>query len=331
MIRQEYLKGFMFFCIGLHILNSPAAYARLWKLMLALMAFMAIMALIFYYGPCWSKLNAWYEFNPACRARSLAQGYGSFASYLSIVFPYLLAFPLALKLDKGWKRILWAALVLLLLLACFLTFTRILWLCLPLSALLFFWMIRPRRLKAIFLCGAVLALAALMIVSNKYSHGEEWGQLLDSPHTMGGTGGDLIKVWNFALDKIQKNPLRGTGFGRLSFWRAYPDFVNQNNPALRHTHNIFVDYAIQMGLQGPLVLLALLLVLLKALWSRPPPARGDAMGAFRLATGIMVCSFMLRNQVDDFFVDDPALLFWLLCGLALGSKVIDKPATKESE
>jgi len=39
-----------------------------------------------------------------------------------------------------------------------------------------------------------------------------------------------------------------------------------------------------------------------------------------LATFFMVVSFFLRNMADDFFVDDAALLFWMLSGTAIATR-----------
>jgi hypothetical protein len=74
-----------------------------------------------------------------------------------------------------------------------------------------------------------------------------------------------------------------------------------------------------MGLQGLAAVILIFLVLTVTLWPHAPPRAGDAPGLFATAAAVMVAGFSIRNLTDDFFVDDSALMFWLLAGLALGA------------
>jgi O-antigen ligase len=162
--------------------------------------------------------------------------------------------------------------------------------------------------------------AALLVLVPGARHGERWQQLWENPARVGGTAGDLIAAWRHSLGEIADHPFRGIGLGRHSFSKAYPDFRARHQPLLWHAHNMFIELALQIGVQGLFAILWAFAALVAVLWPHAPPRRGDAAGLFGLATAVMVVGFSVRNLADDFFVDDSALLFWLLAGLALGGR-----------
>ncbi len=326
-IRRELGKGLMMFFIGLHIIAQPPALAKTWRVLLLGLVLMSLAGLIISIPSL--QHSGWsLAFTRTFRAASLTMDYGHFAAYLAITFPYLLLAPLAFAWRGRARWILWGLALGLALLAAYFTFTRILWLCLPLSALLYGWLMVRRRMRLV-LAGAVLAAMALFIfVALPYhSHGEKWENAMEDPSAVGGTAGDLAKIWIFVIEKTKEHPLHGVGFGKLSFLKAYPEFVEATQPLLQHAHNIFADYLVQMGLPGAAALILFLLLLAARLWPHAPPASGDVPGAFRLATLIMMGSYILRSQVDEYFIDEPALLFWLLMGLSLKSRLMPAKAT----
>ena len=107
------------------------------------------------------------------------------------------------------------------------------------------------------------------------THGEKWSKLWENPEEMGGTAGDLVAVWKHSAGEIAKHPLSGVGLGRHSFSKAYPEFRATHQPLLWHAHNMFVDIALQLGLQGLAailwIMIALVAVIVAPLASR---ARG---------------------------------------------------------
>ena len=320
-IRGELIKGVMLFFIGLHIISTQAALARLWRIVLLGIIIMSLAGIILFLP----QIASWTDilkFSGA-RAKSLCRDYGHFATYFAIILPYLLVAPRAFNLKGPTFWFIWVLVFALAMFAAYITYNRILWFCIPSAAILYFWFLSRRRLLA-GLMGAILLLtiAVCLINATQHSHGEKWEHVWGStqkPEKLGGTAGDLLKVWIFSFEKLRTNPLVGVGFGKYNFGHAYPEFVQANHTWLSHNHNVFMDTAIQTGIQGLLAFLAMLTFILVRLWPHAPPKPGDILGCFRLATVIMIFSYMLRNQTDSFFVNYPALLFWLLIGLALAS------------
>jgi O-antigen ligase len=147
---------------------------------------------------------------------------------------------------------------------------------------------------------------------------------------VGGTAGDLISAWRHSFAEIAEHPFTGIGLGRHSFSKAYPEFRARHQPLLWHSHNMFVELALQLGVQGVIAIIWAFAALVAALWPHAPPARRDAAGLFGVAAAVMVVGFSVRNLADDFFVDDTGLMLWLLAGLALGGRWIGRPKAGKS-
>jgi O-antigen ligase len=125
-------------------------------------------------------------------------------------------------------------------------------------------------------------------------------------------------LWEESLKRIQASPWQGVGFGRASYFKAWPEIQTRLAPIPAwHAHNQWLNALAQMGLPGALALLGLFACLGLAFWRlyRIPDAQLRCLGAagLTLLTGVLV-----KNMTDDFFNRDLALLFWALCGLWLG-------------
>jgi O-antigen ligase len=162
--------------------------------------------------------------------------------------------------------------------------------------------------------------AILLLAPGTLNHGEKWEYILNQPQNVRGTAGDLIEVWSFSLDYLSQHPLSGIGYGRYSFELTFPEFMEGKNPLLGHTHNIFMDLALQLGLPGLLIFLLFMGLLLKLLWPLAPPTRGQLPACFRLAALLMIVAFMIRNFTDDFFFGSSVEFFWALIASALASR-----------
>lgn len=123
-------------------------------------------------------------------------------------------------------------------------------------------------------------------------------------------------LWRFSLERIAERPMTGGGFGREAFDELYRDYRLQTNSQLWHAHNMVINKGVQMGIPGIASFLALwvALVISCAKGLHIPALRPWAIAALAMITGVFV-----RNMVDDFFIRDHALLFWLLSGAYLGA------------
>ena len=135
---------------------------------------------------------------------------------------------------------------------------------------------------------------------------------------------DRIPIWHYAVGRMLDHPLLGFGFGRqipaipLAEGYASGDLVVQGG-RLGYAHNTFLDVGLQMGFVGLALLLWLLAAALVALWRA---WRASPAGYPRAVTGgvlAMALAFPLRAMTNNYFADDPVIMFWFLVALALAA------------
>ncbi|CAO0823261.1 O-antigen ligase family protein [Desulfarculales bacterium] len=312
-LRAEVLKGLLMYYAAVHFVHHERHLSQCWSALCLCAAVMAVAGFAFFatYGGS--------PFSPFVRASSLHSGYGAYGTYLVQVWPYLLLTPLAFS-NRRWLP-LWACLILVNAVIAYFTFSRACWIAMVLELGLCILVLGRHRLRN----ALIASLACLVILGVLFSapgsrHGETWHKLWEEPQAVGGTAGDLLALWRFSLAELKDHPFRGIGLGRHSFSKTFEEFRQKHQPLLWHAHNTFLDLALQMGVQGLVGIVAIMLTLVVVLWPHAPPARGDVAGLFGTATAVMVLGFCLRNMFDDFFVDDNSLFFWLLTGLAMGAR-----------
>jgi len=313
-LRAEVLKGVILFYTGVHFIRTEEHVKQVWAALMAGAGLMGFFALILFFIKGGNLLHHY------MRAGSLHNGYGGFGTYLVTIWPFVLLAPMAF--DSARLKPLWMGLIAITAFSGYLTFSRATRICMLIELGLVLVILSRRRLRtALAGCAICLVLfaAAVWLVPGA-SHGERWSQLLKNPAKVGGTAGDLVAVWGNSLDYIAEHPFTGIGLGRHSFSKAFPEFRATHQPLLWHSHNMFIEAALQMGLQGLIAILWALIALLVVLWPHAPPEKSDTAGLFGAAAALMVVGFSLRNLTDDFFVDDSGFLLWLLAGLALGAR-----------
>jgi O-antigen ligase len=121
-------------------------------------------------------------------------------------------------------------------------------------------------------------------------------------------------LWREALEMVEERPLSGYGFGRGLLRDSLRDEFGR--PELWHSHNLFLDAALQTGIPGVLLLLILFGATFRQGWRL---ARGSSLpsavcGAVAIA---VVLGTILRNSTDVLWVRQSALLYWAVMGILL--------------
>jgi O-antigen ligase len=248
------------------------------------------------------------------RAKSLHSGFGTFSTYLVTVLPYVLA---AFFVAKGnFRRGILLLFLFLNLFCLYLTHTRGAWVSGVLLLILAGWKFIPKRVFLPLLAAGGIGFlifapqGVLRHTAPVTGPGAPTGKME--------TGDARWELTKFSLKEIAENPFRMLGFGRRSFVKQYRDFhARYQGVLLWHAHNTFLDIALQTGVQGLLFFVILLYKMLKHCYRRAREEFKPLPGIYLLATFWMVIAFFVRNFSDDFFVDDSALLFWLLSGASL--------------
>lgn len=124
-----------------------------------------------------------------------------------------------------------------------------------------------------------------------------------------------LQIWEFALTQIKQRPLTGAGFGRGATKGEFLQHFGDAN--FWHAHNLVINYALQLGLGGIVVLALVFGALGKEFWGM---YRSENHGARMIGiAGIaLIAGILTKNITDDFFVRQHSLLFWAIVGMTMG-------------
>ena len=253
------------------------------------------------------------------RAEKFPGNVGTFSTYLVTVLPLFI-----LTILYNLKRPLLAylslfVLVFLLLYTGYLTLNRAIWPAAILSgiifgALFFIKAERPRAKKSAVLVLLVFSgLAVFQFIS--VSMEKSLASYQSASVTLSISKDLRIPLWRYTAEKVAENPLLGMGFGKRVLEKDMETQFANNN--LWHAHNLFLNYALQLGLVGVMVLGFLFLSLYREFW-RLYRANDERVYLLGICGVALITGVLAKNMTDDFFVRDNALLFWALVGIILG-------------
>lgn len=253
-------------------------------------------------------------------------GVGNYSTFVVAALPVLIY--LALCVKNVVLRITLSVIGAALMMVGFWTLNRALWPALFIEAavaLVFFLQsVHARKFFVIALFGFV-ALGTVFFGSVQHRFGLENEvdlneMVLDDPR---------MPLWSVAWEAFQERPWIGTGFGRGAFGKAYGDRPGSRTD---HAHNLFVNRAVQLGLMGLTITVALFLALALALWRTFRFHPDKAISWLAAAGLIYLAGLLAKNMTDDFFIREVSLLFWAIMGLILGAARTNKwPATAGTE
>jgi O-antigen ligase len=248
---------------------------------------------------------------------------GPWSTHLVLAAPLLLAF--------GWpppwgvNRAPWvqAIALLVLLAAAWGTENRIMWVAFGAQLLLamVLWRAIPameptrerdlRRLAIAAVLVVAVAFAGALIERNERFFGAQ------APVAMSFERDLRPRIWSTAIEQWRKAPWLGHGFGREIVAGAFIPLTPHvaDHPELRHAHNMFLDAAIELGVVGLAVLVALLAALGREYRGYLRRADLAPLGVLGL---MLVAGFVVKNLTDDFMHRHNALVFWALNGMLLG-------------
>jgi len=124
-----------------------------------------------------------------------------------------------------------------------------------------------------------------------------------------------FEIWAYAGERIRERPWTGFGFGRGILRRDFR--THFDNPLKWHGHNMLVNYVLEAGIVGGVVLVALFVALIAQ--SLAVYRRRDAtlwpLGAWAIA---MLSGIALKVMTDDVLIRENSLLFWSALGIVFG-------------
>ena len=259
-------------------------------------------------------------FGPPASAMWVHGGPGTYSSALLILFPCTLAFAW-LAVARRWRTWFVAAaiaLTALYVISGYGTQNRTLWIGFAAQICIAAWFLLTRQMRfpvdrrrqtAAIVATAVLAVAAVAAIGVKVQDeriGLSAGSLQHDPR---------LALWKSVLPRIEERPWTGSGFGRGMARHELRDELR--DPLLWHSHNLFLDMALQLGVIGA-ALFALLIGWTIWLGWRLARTSDEVAAICGIALLAVVAGTMIRNLTDVLWVRQSALLYWGVVGALLG-------------
>ncbi|MFH0924215.1 MAG: O-antigen ligase family protein [bacterium] len=249
------------------------------------------------------------------REGSFTNGYLSYSIYLSTAFPFSLGAVFYVR--KRLLKLLFIILLILNTFCVYITFTRACWIGVLAEVIIFFTILFWGRKKILFILLSIFIIIIFSIwrplpIPVKY-HGRP-GLFVDG-ETLNNTGEERLMIWSFALNELRKQPFLPLGYGIRSFCKKFKQF---DKTRLWHTHNIYIEMAMQLGLQGLLVFLFMIAMILLTLGKAINKEGKDKfLRIFLISELAMVVGFFIHLFFTHDYVDDHVLLFWMIMGLGM--------------
>ena len=194
------------------------------------------------------------------------------------------------------------------------TWSRGAWLGIMLATLIFFLVYTK---KTMALCLAALFLIPflpLVLPETIMTRFTSIGDLADSSTSY------RVSIWVASMKIIESFPLTGIGIGQGAFSRVYPIYSLSGIESAPHSHNLFLQTAIEVGIPGLIVLLTVFFLFAQGSFSffkkcKNGQMQDGKMLSLALFAGVM--GVLLQGLTDYIWYNYRVyLMFWLVLGLA---------------
>ena len=244
--------------------------------------------------------------------RGAIYGTGVFPGYAAVVVPMLFLF--GARTPGRWRRTAAAVSFLLVSVTGLLSLQRIFLVVLALQGCLALILLRRKgliRLSRATLLSGLIGIIALAGGTLVVVHHERLNMTNATPIAEDAR----VVQWRAVLVRIAQNPVIGSGIGREVMRKAHRDLIPDSS--FWHAHNVFLNYGLEMGLPGILALGWVFFSLLREYW-RFYNSTDEKLKLLGIAGLMLILGVVLRNQVNDMFIRDAAILFWAVNGALLG-------------
>ncbi|MBQ6789739.1 MAG: O-antigen ligase family protein [Clostridia bacterium] len=265
--------------------------------------------------------NAWLDSDLfegiAGRAVATLENPNMLGEYLVLILPMALA--LFLVKDGGNKKYSFmctATMAMCLLL----TWSRGAWLGF-IFAIVVFLIIWSKRSMWIFAAGIIsLPVLPFILPDSIINRFTSIGNMADSSTSY------RVSIWRGAVHMLRDNFFSGIGVGESAWYKVYPDYTLPGIEAAPHSHNLFIQIALEQGIFGLIVFLIILFLLVRIsfnLFARMTKKSDSITEVYRYNTRLMIAGplcglagVLLQGLTDySWYNYRVYLIFWLVLGL----------------
>ena len=246
----------------------------------------------------------------ASRTVSLFNNPNILGVYLAMVFP--LALMITLPGYSTRVRIIGGIISAFIVVCAVFTFSRSAWIALVFGGLLFAVMISPKGILWIFPAGGLAVIASLVFP-------ETIGARLINFVTMSDSANSYrVAVWNSSWDLLSDVFAGGIGMGEEAFKTAYVNFASMGTQYAMHSHSLYIQIAIQLGIVGlAAFLIALFVIARKSYSASVNPISDRELMRCNKASIAGAASLLVAGMFDYTWYNFRVFfIFWALLGFA---------------
>lgn len=128
-----------------------------------------------------------------------------------------------------------------------------------------------------------------------------------------------LAIWESTIAMIEEHPVLGIGWG--AYWMVYHsyDFYIQNPSVLIvHAHNVYLNYAAEIGIVGALAYFAFLFGTIYFSLRIYRYGKTNFRKKLCLGIGLAIISVAIGGMTDDVLFNIPtSMLLWLIAGIVM--------------
>lgn len=287
-MTKQYLMYFLSFHIVSDYLHDKGKIENIFMLLIAAACIMSLYAI-------WQFLQS-----PVILKTRVTGFTGAF--YRLAVF-FVLSIPVMIVMflsQKGWVKKLFLFIILTSCAALIFTFTRAAWIAVIVEVFILIAFLFRRYLK-IF---SIVLLIVLLLGSIIAFTGGDYKKLI-----IHGSEPLRIAAFRHSIDIIEKNFFTGIGYGKKAFLLHF-----QNNVEVQHTHNIFLNTAIETGIPGLVFFVMILFFVIRKFFGALKNEHLYERRVFLAGIFSAIIGFLTLNLFDYMYIGWPGQMFWVLIG-----------------
>ncbi len=244
------------------------------------------------------------------RVQGFTGAFYRLSTFLVLAIPVVIVLAFA---SHGWLKSILLFCIPILFTALFFTFTRGAWIAVIIELLILVFLFL-KKYRVPFLVSTVVVF--LIVVGLSYK------SIISHKLITRGSEQPRIEAIKLSSEIIRKHPFVGIGYGKDTFSKYYPDIY------VKHSHNIFLNTAVETGIPGLAVLIAMFGIVMKNL-IRAILHETDFEKKLILS-GIFASfiGFLCLNTFDYMYHGWPGQMFWMLIGIGSGLQKMEPEQTK---
>ena len=262
------------------------------------------------------------------RVTSLFENPNYLAAYLAVIFPIALYQTVISKQRRS--RALGAVSCILMAVCAILTWSRAAWIAMLVCGILFFMFFSRKTMRYILLCSMAVPFLPFVLPQNIVTRFLSIGDMADSSTLY------RFYTWKGSLAMIKDNLWGGIGYGADSFAQLYPMYAYSGIETAAHSHSLYLQILIGMGLGGLICFFALIVFYVQNSFEyiKKPYNRESSLLVSACLCGVVA---MLIMGIFDFvwYNYRISFMFWAVMALGVactrvGKKEISRNTLKDN-